>query len=184
MKSDLDLGFWINVESSLLRQASIEGEIGANFAGDLLAGADVGATVKMTMTMTFSDFDVPVDIESPVQEAARTEFENVITATLAMMTDSGISLIPDPVYQNAPPCTIGTKNMAAFPDMDTVSTSKTDQDSRLALLPGDKDGYLLHSHDLTRNNGSTKALVNYMASATTAFCYTISADGSAPRDAA
>ncbi len=113
-------------------------------------------------------------------EAQNTEFHNVITATSAMMVDNNISSLPTPITTDADgsaDCNQkGSNKMDAYPDSDTDSIAKTDPASGAAFTSSDGKGYLLFGHDITSNSSAT-GLVNYMASDTTAYCYTVTGDG-------
>ena len=56
---------------------------------------------------------------SGTEEARRTGFHDVETAVILLMTDSQILSIPNPITGNTPPCAVGTKVLAAFPDADS-----------------------------------------------------------------
>ena len=112
-------------------------------------------------------------------EARRTEFHDISTAVTALLTENNLSSLPNPVSANTAPCTTGTQDMSAYPD--TVSNAggadnTNDPDSN-AYGANDKDGYLLHSHDLTGNNVLDTTLINYINFDNTTFCYTIVTNG-------
>ena len=125
------------------------------------------------------------------QEARRTEFHDISTAITVLMVENALSSIPNPVTANTPPCTVGTKDMTAFPD--TTSDDGVGgggQGGKVNDINGnpydfngvggdDKQGYLLYSHDLTADSSPTASLVNYVSFDTTACCYTIDSDGTA-----
>ncbi len=99
-EGELQVEYWTEVESFLLRKASVEGEVAFDFAGELFAGADIGATVKMIMTMSFSDFDVPVDIQPP--EAAlpsQASSEPAPTPPPTLTEESALDSLLDTVLQ-------------------------------------------------------------------------------------
>ena len=111
------------------------------------------------------------------EEAQDTEYQNLITATGAMMADNEISEIPNVVSANTSPCTTGTQHMDAFPDDSSVAGSadkKTDPDDGV-YDANDKDGYLLYAHDITADSGVTD-LVNYMTVSSATYCYVAAAD--------
>jgi len=103
-------------------------------------------------------------------EAAQTELKNIQTAVIAMMTDNGLSALPNPV-------TTATKDMAAFPDATSaVITVKVKDPQGNAYAAGDKNGYILFGHDITGDNAQT-SLVNYVATQYTKGTYTVDAKG-------
>jgi len=111
------------------------------------------------------------------EEAKDTEFANVQTAVVAMMTDNGLSALPNAIA-------VSTNDMAAFPDSATVAASAdklTDPDGYSYEVTTDKNGYLLYTHDITGgaaadpNPNQTNA--NYVATGTTAYWYTVYSDG-------
>ena len=117
-------------------------------------------------------------------EAENAEFQSLITATNAMMVDNNISTIPNIVAPNTAPCTTGTKVMSAFPDTASLagSADKLEDPNGNTYVDGidpagDKDGYLLYTHDITGNTDQA-ALVNYMTVENASYCYTVVADGS------
>ena len=111
------------------------------------------------------------------EEAAATEFANVQTAVIALMTDNELSELPNPVA-------VATSNMALFPDATSVAASAdkvTDPEGYDYEVTTDKDGYLLYTHDIT---GGAAALpnpsqgdVNYLATVTTKGTYTVDSLG-------
>ena len=108
------------------------------------------------------------------EEAAATEFANVQTAVIALMTDNELSALPNPV-------TVATSAMDAFPDTSTIGAdplvnkvNDPDGDSYQATL--DKDGYYLYQHDIDAD-GTQDNLVNYLATETTKGTYTVDALG-------
>lgn len=98
------------------------------------------------------------------EEARKTEFANVSTAVIAMMTDNNITSIPAPILAAA-----ATNNMAAFPDATTTAVAK-------GLSAGDGAGYLLFGHDKT-DDGGTTVLENYVNFTSTTWKYSVTADG-------
>ena len=107
------------------------------------------------------------------QEAKETEFANVQSAVHAMMTDNELSTLLNPV-------TLSTKNMGAFPDTSTTAAAGAgdkdiDPDGADYEL-ADQDGYYLYQHDIT-GDGATTGLVNYTATDTTTYWYSVDAAG-------
>ncbi|MFQ5997417.1 MAG: type II secretion system protein [Dehalococcoidales bacterium] len=103
-------------------------------------------------------------------EAADTEFSNVQSAVIAMMTDNQLDQLPNPV-------TVATANMSLFPDATSAVTvdKLTDPDGN-SYQAGDKDGYLLYAHDIVADN-SANATVNYVATEMTKGTYTVDSTG-------
>jgi len=105
-------------------------------------------------------------------EGAKTELSNVQSSVTAMMVDTLISELPNPVLEaNA------TNNMAAFPDTSAVGVDKlTDPngDTYQAFL--DKSGYILYQHDLWAD-GAQDNLINYVETATTKGTYYVDSRG-------
>ena len=101
------------------------------------------------------------------EEAAATEFANVQTAVIAMMTDNELSELPNPVDTTA------TSDMGAFPDTSVCATDKMyDPDGVAYVALSDKDGYILYQHDNTAD-GKTTGLVNYVITRYTIGTYTV-----------
>jgi len=114
-------------------------------------------------------------------EAAATEFSNIQTAVIAMMTDNELETLPNPV-------STATKDMAAFPDdtsddndgpdSDTVGDKVKDLDGiEYTFPPGDKPGYVLYQHDMDASDSDNSTLVNYVAMQTTKGEYTCDEHG-------
>jgi len=122
-------------------------------------------------------------------ESRDTEFANIQAAVSAMMVDNEISELPNPVDDSV--ALPRTKTMSAFPDADsacaTAGEKVTDPYGVTYLVssgtPGDKDGYILYGHDIHGGDGmppgdaAAAALVNYVATATTTYWYSIDASG-------
>jgi len=103
-------------------------------------------------------------------EAAATEFTNVQSAVIAMMTDNQLSTLPNPVV-------VATSDMAAFPDATSaVTVGKLRDPSGAAYAAGDKNGFILYQHDIIADGAQT-GLVNYVATPTTKGTYTVDATG-------
>ena len=110
------------------------------------------------------------------EEAADTEFSNVQTAVISMMTDNGLSELPNPVGT-------ATDNMSLYPDVASVAGSAdklTDPDGD-TYTASDQNGYILYQHDLAADN-STAATVNYVATEQTKGTYTVDAYGTVTQD--
>jgi type II secretory pathway pseudopilin PulG len=106
------------------------------------------------------------------EEAAATEFTNVQSAVVAMMVDNQLSTLPNPVL-------VATSDMAAFPDATSACTvvgEKVNDPSGTAYADGDKDGFLLYTHDIVAD-GAVTPTVNYTATQNTKGTYTVDAGG-------
>jgi prepilin-type N-terminal cleavage/methylation domain-containing protein len=111
------------------------------------------------------------------EEAAETELANVQTAVVSMMVDNELNVLPNPVGT-------ATNDMTAFPDSTSAAggaDKQTDPEGYNYEATTDKDGYILFSHDIT--GGETGSAnpnqtdVNYVATDTTAYWYSVTADG-------
>ena len=112
-------------------------------------------------------------------EAKKTEFTDIQASVQSMMTDNNLPQLPNPV-------TTRTNNMGAFPDTLSNATDGSDADALgdkvkdpeggTYVFPGDRPGYLLYGHDITGNTSNT-TLVNYTATQTTSYWYTVDASG-------
>ncbi len=108
-------------------------------------------------------------------EARRTEFHNVSSTVIAMMTDNGITSIPNPLDYASD---VADNDMAAFPDPTSVAGSAdklTDPDGN-AYAVGDGDGYILYGHDRT-GGGVAGPSVSYVTMTQTTWFYTCEDDG-------
>jgi prepilin-type N-terminal cleavage/methylation domain-containing protein len=111
------------------------------------------------------------------EEAKETEFANVQSAVVAMMTDNGLERLPNPVSGNR------TNDMGLFPDTDSVAGTgdkqigPTQAGATANYTGTDGDGYLLYQHDLYADNNATADLINYVATQKTAYWYTVDALG-------
>jgi prepilin-type N-terminal cleavage/methylation domain-containing protein len=108
-------------------------------------------------------------------EARRTEFHNVSSSVIAMMTDNNITTIPNPIdYAGA----TGENDMSAFPDATSVAGGAdklTDPDGT-AYAVGDGNGYVLYGHDRT-GGGAAGPPVSYVTMSETTYYYTCEDDG-------
>jgi len=103
------------------------------------------------------------------EEAWETEFSNVQSAVVAMMTDNQLDTLPTAVNATA------TKNMHVFPDI-TTAASKGNDANGVAFALGDGNGFVLYQHDIT-GGGANTSLVNYVATQYTKGTYTCDALG-------
>jgi type IV pilus assembly protein PilA len=102
-------------------------------------------------------------------EAKSTEFANIQSAVVSMMTDNDLSLLPTPV-------TSSTNNMGAFPDT-TAAASKGKDIYGNTYGASDKAGFILFQHDRIADGSSTTNLTNYVATQTTSYYYDVDALG-------
>ena len=103
------------------------------------------------------------------EEAGETEFANIQSAVVAMMTDNGLSTLPTAVNVTA------TDNMSLFPDTTAAASKGTDPNGD-GYGASDKAGFILYQHDITGDNATTN-LVNYVATETTKGTYIVDAAG-------
>jgi len=113
------------------------------------------------------------------EEAQETELSNIRTAVVAMMVDNQLSELPNPV--GTP-----TDVMTAFPDATSAcETGKIrDPEGYYYALGTDADGYILYGHDISGSGtlanpdaNLDQTDVNYVATATTSYLYSVTADG-------
>lgn len=134
---------------------------------------DSGKTLETMVLRRASIGEVEIVYEGE-EKVRRTEYHDVSSAVAAMMADNGLSVIP-----NAKGYTGGTgiNDMAAFPDeTSAVTVDKVKDPDGAAYRAGDKDGFILYTHDITADNAKT-GLVNYIATQKTHYYYTCQSDG-------
>ncbi len=102
-------------------------------------------------------------------EAGETEFSNIQSAVVAMMTDNGLSVLPNAVNATA------TSNMQQFPDTTAVTSKGLDANGD-NFSAGDGIGFVLFEHDITADGANT-SLVNYTATQYTKGTYRVDALG-------
>ena len=102
-------------------------------------------------------------------EAGETEFSNIQSAVVAMMTDNQLDTLPNAVNATA------TNNMAAFPDT-TPAASKGKDIRGGDFGDGDGNGWVLYQCDINGDTANT-SLVNYVATQYTKGTYTVDALG-------
>jgi type IV pilus assembly protein PilA len=109
-------------------------------------------------------------------EASETEFTNIQSAVVAMMTDNELDQLPNPVGS-------ATSDMAAFPDAtsDWNNGGKTTDINGDSFGAGDKAGYVLYQHDMAGDTDNS-TLVNYVATQTTKGTYTVDAYGTVTQE--
>jgi len=96
------------------------------------------------------------------EESQRMELRSVQQAVFIMMADNDIRILPNPVV-------LPTSDMSLFPDATTPPEVK-------GLLRNDKPGYVLHSHDMTRD-GQSEPEVDYIGSPRTTWTYEVTKAG-------
>ncbi len=106
-------------------------------------------------------------------EASDTEFANIQSAVVALMTDNGVSTLPNPVGVGS-----ATSNMSNFPDDTSVAgtNDKLNDPNGDAYDASDGDGFILYRHDLT-SDSADNLTVNYVATESTKGTYTVDAQG-------
>jgi len=115
------------------------------------------------------------------EESQKTELANIQTAVISMMTDNKLSELPAGTFPDTAAGAVNT--MGAFPSNAACETAKiNDPDGTAYVLGTDQDGYYLYQHDITGGDGvppdvGAAALVNYVASAQTAYWYWVDQDG-------
>ena len=103
-------------------------------------------------------------------EAADTEFANIQTSVIALMTDNQLDSLPNPV-------SVATANMSLFPDpTSAVTVAKLTDPEGATYQAGDGDGYILFGHDVVADN-SVNATVNYVATEVSKGSYTVDSLG-------
>ncbi len=112
-------------------------------------------------------------------EARRTEFHNLASAVIAMMTDNNLSSIPLPYtfaggtgynYLGDDPSTAGTTE--GFPDNQTTAAAKG-----YTGVGTPRVGYVLYRHDKIGTDTTTFTTVNYVSMLKTRWFYTCETDG-------
>jgi len=104
-------------------------------------------------------------------EAQATEQQNIQAAVTSMMTDNNIATLPTPVD------TTRTNDMTQFPDTTAAASKGTDPNGN-TYDGSDKAGFILFGHDIIGGDSSqTTGNVNYLATNTTAYWYTVDAQG-------
>ncbi|MEE9201980.1 MAG: type II secretion system protein, partial [Dehalococcoidia bacterium] len=101
------------------------------------------------------------------ESAQATELHNIQAAVIGLMTDTNLSTRPTPV-------TVGTTDMAAFPDATSVagSADKLLDPDGATYVALDGNGYLLFGHD-SLAEGAAVVLTNYVPTQTASCNYTV-----------
>ena len=145
----------------------------------LLVG--VLAAVVLPMANRFAD--------SGTEEARLTEFHDVSTAVILLMTHNQLFFIPNPVTGKTAPCTVGTQVLSEFPDVDSDNGQGAGNDGGKEVdifgnpfvftgpsAGRDGQGYVLYDHDAVGGDG-TAALFDYLYPLNATYCYTADGDG-------
>ncbi|MFC1963499.1 hypothetical protein ACFLVL_02640 [Chloroflexota bacterium] len=111
-------------------------------------------------------------ITSPEEEYQNTEYRSTQTAVNNMMVDNGLSHL-------AQPQTMVTNDMTKFPDTSVCEIDKlADSDGNAFSRWRDLDGWVIWQCDVVADSTRLAAdLVNYVTMQTTAYWYTIDAQG-------
>ncbi len=104
-------------------------------------------------------------------EAGETEFANVQSAVVAMMTDNGLDSLANPRSGAAN----ATRNMSVFPDTTPVANKGQDANGT-NFSAGDGIGFVLYQHDII-GGGTNTSLVNYVATQYTKGTYSVDSLG-------
>ncbi|MFC1932537.1 type II secretion system protein [Chloroflexota bacterium] len=103
-------------------------------------------------------------------EAKDTEFANIQSSVISMMTDNKLSTLDNEV-------TSSVNNMQIFPDTTAAASKGYDPDGG-AYDASDKAGFVLYQHDIIGGDSSNATdLVNYVVTGTTTYYYTCDALG-------
>ena len=115
------------------------------------------------------------------EEAKDTELSTIQASVHAMMVDNELATLPAGFVDGT--VISATNDMTKFPhETAACGTVKlTDPDGASYTAAQDKDGYILYGHDIIAEGAQT-GLVNYVASATTAYWYSVSADGTVSQE--
>jgi len=115
------------------------------------------------------------------EEAADTEFSNVQTAVISMMTDNGLSELPTGYVDGT--VIAATDNMSLFPHPTAAcgTTAKEFDPDGNTYTGSDQDGYILYKHDIEADN-STATTVNYVAMEMTKGTYYVDKYGTVTQD--
>ena len=107
-------------------------------------------------------------------EAKDTEYTNIQSAVVAMMTDNKLSTLPVGFVGNP-----GTNDMSKFPhETAACGTAAKETDPYGSDYDGnDKDGYILYQHDIRGGDSGSLGYVNYVATGNTTYDYWVDALG-------
>ena len=139
------------------------------------------AAVVLPMANRFAD--------SGTEEARLTEFHDVTTGVILLMTHNQIFSTPNPVTGKTPPCAVGTKVLSEFPDTDSDDGQgvgndggkETDVYGTPYTFTGppagkDKQGFVLYDHDAVAGDGPA-ALFSYLYPLNATYSYPVERDG-------
>ncbi len=144
-----------------------------------LSDLDSGKTLKTMVLKRVATSEKEVKFEGEEGDR-RAEFRNVVSKVIAMMTDNGLSQIPNPMnYSDG----IATNLMGDNPDtaeavegFPDITTTVTDKGYTGVGTP--RDGYVLYGHDKISTDDATQfEPVSYITTLTTKYYYTCEADG-------
>lgn len=139
-----------------------------------LSDLDRGATLE-TMILKKVNISQAGRVIKAEEKKRREEFRLVSLAVLEMMADNGLTEIPAPLDYEGGLATndMGSAAESGFPDSSTPAVEKG--------YTGDgspRPGYVLYEHDrVTADNTTQFQTVSYVPEPTTAYYYTVEADG-------
>jgi len=145
-----------------------------------ISDLDSGKTLK---TMVLKKVDIKqIELKTEGEEAvSKTEFHNVSSAVVALMTANELITIPMPINFAGG---VGVNDMTAFPDsLSNVAGGDkvTDPEGYHYADATDKAGYTLYGHDITGsdagNPNPNQVDVNYVTMSETSYYYTCESDG-------
>jgi type IV pilus assembly protein PilA len=112
------------------------------------------------------------------EEARRTEFHNVASAVVAMMTDNNISTIPNPVTTTATNYMGDTADPAVtgFPDVTTTFAAKATAAGITYTGTAGRNGYVLYRH-AKPTSATTFTVASYVSMLKTRWFFTVDSDG-------
>ena len=144
-----------------------------------ISALDSGTALE-TMVLRKVVFNQQLVLVGGEEGDRRAEFRNVASAVKAMMTDNGLSQIPNPMnsaggiatnLMGDDPNTVGTAE--GFPDTTTTAVQKGYTGN---LTP--RGGYVLYKHDkISADDSAQYETVNYLTTLTTKYYYTCEANG-------
>ncbi len=145
------------------------------------SGAETPRPPRPTPTPTPTA--TPTLTPAAAQKLGRPELLEISAAVALLMLQANLVSIPNPVIANTAPCTVGTQDMAAFPDA-TSTAGTSDKLVDPFGMPytdgvdplGDKDGYVLAGHDIFAD-GQQIHLQPYVGLRETLWCYTVDSNG-------
>ena len=144
-----------------------------------ISDLDSGKTLKTMVLKRVATSEKEVKFEGEEGDR-RAEFRNVVSKVIAMMTDNGLSQIPNPMNYSGG---IATNLMGDNPDtaeavegFPNITTTVTEKGYIGTGSP--RDGYVLHMHDKISTDDATQfETVSYITTLTTKYYYTCETDG-------